>query len=98
VCGGSGGIVEIRRTMDLGVISSFEIHSLNVDYICELEDGSFVSSDGGKINWFDENGRVLQSISYGHHPPICGLIELKGGKVSYFKRYGKSQQDNFFTS
>jgi len=43
VCGLQGGVVEVREAGDLGLISSFKLHSGAVYCICELEDGSFAS-------------------------------------------------------
>jgi len=73
----SGGVVEMRRVNDLGVISSFKLHSKAVTCICELEDGSFVSGSlDNKMKRWDGSGRVLQ-IFHGHSKPITGVIELK---------------------
>jgi len=67
VIGLRGGTVEIRRISDLDVISSFNIHHCGVVLcVCELQDGSFVSSsDGADLKRWSEDGTVLQ-IFIGH--------------------------------
>jgi len=82
VCGLHSGIVEIRRIDDLEVISSFRLHTGPVKCICELEDGSFVSgSSDVTIKQWDENGRLLQTVSGIHTSAIMSLIELKSGII-----------------
>jgi len=53
---------------DLGLISSFKIHNVDeksVRSICELDDGSFVSTAFWDMKRWDGTGTVLQ-IFYGH--------------------------------
>jgi len=77
VCGMENGTIEIRRLSDLGLLSSFKMHSREIFSICELEDGSFVSGSHDKLlkRW-DETGRVVQTFS-GHSHWIYKVIELK---------------------
>jgi len=80
VCGLEGGIVETRRVSDLGLISSFKLHSGSVSSVCELEDGSFVSASGNApddeaLKRWNEEGTVLQTFQ-GHSEGVYGVIEL----------------------
>jgi len=80
-CGRLDGCVDMRRVGDLGVISSFSIHSGSVYCICELEDGTFVSaSDGGMVKRWDANGTVIQCFSR-HSDPVVSLMEFSKSDI-----------------
>jgi len=81
VCGMADGAVEMRRTNDLAVISSFKLHSRAVRCLYELSDGLFVSgSDDAMVKRWDENGTVLQTFS-GHSRGVIRLMELNSDVV-----------------
>jgi len=76
LCGPRNGSIEIWRTDDLALVTTFSIHSRQpVSCFCELEDGSFVSCAAEKMKRWHENGRVLQTFS-GHPNGINRVIEL----------------------
>jgi len=63
ICGFFDGVVQMRGTTDLELLSSFKPHSAVIWSICELKDGSFVSgSDDGMVKRWNEAGEVLQSF------------------------------------
>jgi len=78
VCGMSSGVIEMRRTSDIKVMSSFKLHDKDVRCICQLEDGSFVSGsfDTTIKRWYEKDGRVLQTFS-GHLGIFHIVMELK---------------------
>jgi len=76
LCGLRTGNIEIWRTDDLVLVSTFSIHrGHTVSCFCELEDGSFVTSAAEMMERWNENGRVLQTFS-GHRNGINRVIEL----------------------
>ena len=77
VCGFGNGRVDIRRVSDLAVLSSFRIDRghQRVGSICELLDGSFVSTAFETMQSWDIKGRVLQTFLR-HSDYINRVIEL----------------------
>jgi len=84
VCGLANGKMEIRRASDLSdLVSTFNTHAgWEVNCICELEDGTFLSGsmDSSIRRWRPDDGTVLQTI-YGHTRTVMSLIELKSNLV-----------------
>jgi len=71
------GPIEIRRTSDLGIISTFNYHRREIRCICELEDGSFVSgSDDGETVIWDESRHILQFLTCGYSEAVYRVMEL----------------------
>jgi len=66
VCGLVNGDVEFIRMSDLSLVSSFNVGSfqLEVECICELNDGTFVSPHDSVKKW-NESGSVLNSFAGG---------------------------------
>jgi len=81
VCGMSNGLVEMRRIGDLGVISSFKVHSKALVCICELEDGSFVSrSEENIVKRWDGNGTLIQNF-LGSSTIVMKVIQLNSNVI-----------------
>jgi len=74
----SSGHINTRRLKDLNRVSSFKIHSATVLFLCELTDGTYVSSglNNEHITRWNKKGRVIQTF-YGHSCWIKQVIELR---------------------
>jgi len=72
------GVIEMRRASDLSLIKSLnELHVDPVNYVCELEDGSFVSgSHDMTLKRWSQSGLLLQT-HIGHTGWIYRIIELE---------------------
>jgi len=83
VCGSSDGKIEFRRLSNLHLVTlSFKAHAMGMDCLCELEDGSIVSTAvAGDIKRWNESGRLLQTFHGGHTARIHQVIEWKSNVV-----------------
>jgi len=82
VCGMQNGTVQCRSLSDIDGFISFLLHSREVKNICELEDGSFVTSsmDYTLKRWEVTTGAVLRTFE-GHKEWVYRLMELKSDVI-----------------
>jgi len=80
VSGHANGWIDIRRSSDLTLESTFRRHWAAINCICELtSDGSFVtgSNDGTLVRWNPRTGGSLIQVFSGHADPVCRVVELR---------------------
>jgi len=81
VLGLSDGTVQIRSVKDtFDLIQYLQIHTDDVEIICELDDGTFVSgsrdrTDDPMARWSSNDGRILQTFE-GHTNSVFAIFQL----------------------
>jgi len=77
VCGFWNGGTGLVRLDDISPTALFRVHDSSVNWICELEDGSFVSAScDTTLKRWNQTGEVFQTYS-GHSKDVIRVIELR---------------------
>jgi len=80
LCGKWDGSIEVRQLGSLQLVTTIQLYSAIIPFICELEDGTFIAGKESFKRWTITDETVLQTFT-GHSDAVQKAIELKSNVV-----------------